>query len=112
MLALIAVAAAAPQFYAAAPAQQYYAAASPVYQNYYNSPYAQPLLAKYIPSPQAPANTEHATHVAAATPLVYSYYPSYAYAAAPAVSAWVSISSQAPSLWTYIIYFSLRFAEK
>lgn len=88
---MIAVCAAAPsaQFYAAAvaPEQQFYAAAgaAPVYQNYYNSPYAQPLLAKYAPAPQAPAGTEHATHVAAA-PLVYSYYPSYSYATAPAVS--------------------------
>lgn len=82
LLALIAVATAAPQIYS-------YAAA-PLYQpSYYGSPYAQPLLAKYAPAPQAPASTEHATHVAAATPFVYSaynYVPAYSYAAAPGVS--------------------------
>lgn len=74
---------------AAAPSPQYYAApvSAPLYQNYYGSPYAQPLLAKYAPAPQAPASTEHATHVAAAVaPLTYSYYPAYAYAPADAVS--------------------------
>lgn len=68
---MLAVATAAPQFYA-----------SPVYQSSYYSPYAQPLLAKYAPAPQAPANTEHATHVAA-TPYVYSYAAPAAYAYAP-----------------------------
>lgn len=77
LFALIAVSAAAPQFYAA-----------PLYQpSYYGSPYAQPLLARYAPAPQAPASTEHAAHVAAA-PLAYAaynYVPAYAYAS-PAVS--------------------------
>lgn len=79
MFALLAVA-------AASPAPQYFAA--PLYQTYNSAPYSQPLLAKYAPAPLAPASTEHATHVAAASaPLVYSYnynyVPTYAYAPAP-----------------------------
>lgn len=39
-----------------------------------------PLLARYAPAPEAPANTVHASHVAAISPAItYSYTP-YPYA--------------------------------
>lgn len=39
-----------------------------------------PLLARYAPAPEAPANTVHASHVAAISPpITYSYAVPYPY---------------------------------
>lgn len=37
----------------------------------------QPILARYAPAPEAPANTAHATHLAGYAPIAYAAAPTY-----------------------------------
>lgn len=37
----------------------------------------QPILARYAPAPEAPANTAHATHLAGIAPIAYAAAPAY-----------------------------------
>lgn len=85
----------------------------------------QPILARYAPAPEAPANTAHATHLARLAPVAYAagpaYYAPQAYAApayyAPQAYAAPAFYAASPIAYNagyhvcimYIVYFLTYF---